>query len=559
AGVGAAMALAFGIAGLYNLPLRDYARWSIRGGGEDGGVGMRYATQWSMGPWELPTVVVPWAVGFGEQTYWGAMPFTNYPNAFMGVVAVLLSVVAALERGPARAYAVVLALVSLVISFGSHTPIYGFLYRHLPLFNKFRVPVMIILLFQLAVALGAAWGWSRLLGERGSPARPALTGRVLIAVAALLTLALVAGVAGQEAWREGYVRSAMAHREGFPRDAAVFAYQRYVADLTRGSLLGLAAVGLAWLARSGRGSVSVLSMGMLALLLIELWPVSGQVMKPVIGERQAASTETGRDDVVEFFEKAGPVGSFRILPREEFASNRYAGFAIASVGGAHAAKPRLIQDLLEYPGWTHPNWLALLNVRFDVTRGPFEPIPGLTPVHQGSGTVFEAPHWLPRATVVGEYRVVSPARAMLDSVARDAHDPARVTLLERDPGLTLGPVAGATASIRRYRLNDVTVDVDTPGPALLRVADLWYPDWVATVDGRPVEILKADYLLRAVAVPAGRHVVEFRFASPAMRRGLLLSGASLLVTLGLLAAGWLRRARATGAPAAAATAKAGRS
>jgi len=367
----------------------------------------------------------------------------------------------------------------------------------------------------------------------------------------VLGLVLIVGVAGQEAWRDGYVRSAMAHREGFPAEAALLAYERYVADLGRACLLGLAAVGVAWLARSGRAPVSVASVAMLALVLIELWPVSGQVMKPVIGERQTASLDVGRDDVVQFLEKAGPVGSFRILPREEFMSNRYAGFAIASVGGAHAAKPRLVQDLLEYQGWTHPNWLALLNVRFDVTRGVFDSIPGLRPVHQGSGTVFEAPHWLPRATVVGEYRVVSPPRAILDSIARAAHDPARVTLLEMDPGLTLGPVAGARASITRYGLNDVTVEVETPGPALLRLADLWYPDWVATVDGRPVEILKADYLLRAVAVPAGKHRVEFRFASPAMRQGLVLSGASLLVTLGLLGAGLLRRrSSATGTPVA---------
>ena len=551
-GVGAAMALAFGIAGLYNLPLRDYARWSIRGGGEGGGVGMTYASAWSMGPWELPTVVVPWAVGFGSQTYWGAMPFTDYPNAYVGMIAVVLAVVAALDRGAVRAYAAVLAAVSIVISFGSHTPIYGLLYRHLPLFNKFRVPVMIIVLFQLAVALSAAWGWSRVLAERGSAARNALTGRLLIALAALLGLVLLAGVAGQEAWREGYVRSAMAHREGFPREAALFAYQRYVSDLGRACLLGLAAVGLAWLVRAGRAPVSAASVGLLALVLIELWPVSGEVMKPVIGERQAASMETGRDDVVQFLEQAGPVGSVRILPgREEFASNRYAGIAIASVGCAPAAKPRLVQDWLESPVAMHPNWLALLNVRFDVTRENVDSIPGLKAVHRGSGTVFEAPRWLPRATVVGAYRVVSPGKAILDSVASPTHDPARLTFLEQDPGLTLGPVDGATAAITRYRLNDVTVEVETPGPALLRLADLWYPDWTATVDGRGAEILKADYLLRAVAVPAGRHRVEFRFESPAMKRGLMLSGASLLVTLGLLGAGFLRRRpSAAGTPAA---------
>jgi len=74
-------------------------------------------------------------------------------------------------------------------------------------------------------------------------------------------------------------------------------------------------------------------------------------------------------------------------------------------------------------------------------------------------------------------------------------------------------------------------------------------NWEATVDGRPAEILKADYLLRAVPVPAGTHRVEFHFRPRAMRQGLLLSCASLVVTLGLLGAGLLRR-RPAAAPAA---------
>ena len=98
----AAAALAFGIAGFYNLPLRDYARYSIRGGGAGGGVGMDYATGWSLAPYELPTVVVPGWAGFGGATYWGGMPFTDYPNAFVGLVAVLLAVPAFLAGGAPR-------------------------------------------------------------------------------------------------------------------------------------------------------------------------------------------------------------------------------------------------------------------------------------------------------------------------------------------------------------------------------------------------------------------------------------------------------------------------
>src|SRR6267378_175421 len=83
AGIVVAGALAFGIAGFYNLPLQDYARWSIRGGGAGGGIGVDRATQWSLSPIELPTIVLPGWAGFGGQTYWGGMPFTDYPNAYV--------------------------------------------------------------------------------------------------------------------------------------------------------------------------------------------------------------------------------------------------------------------------------------------------------------------------------------------------------------------------------------------------------------------------------------------------------------------------------------------
>src|SRR5207249_11441208 len=114
-----------------------------------------------------------------------------------------------------------------------------------------------------------------------------------------------------------------------------------------------------------------------------------------------------------------------------------------------------------------------------------QPIPGgAPPVFEGSRIIYRVPG-LPRATVVGEYRVAHPARAILDSVAVGTLDAARGTWLEKDPGLKLDPVEGAQARIVRYGLNDVTIDVETPGPALLRLATsgirIGSPRWT---DGR---------------------------------------------------------------------------
>jgi hypothetical protein len=541
-GIGCAAVLAVGLAGFYNLPLSDYAKYSIRGSSEGGGVGREYATQWSLAPYELPAAVVPGWVGFGGETYWGGMPFTDYPNVFVGIVVAVLALPAFLANGVPRATAILLAVLALLIAFGRHFPLYGLLYDHLPLFNKFRVPVMIVLLFQLAAALGLAWGWSTVLEEAGrDDARGRRLDRMMMVAAAVLIAALLLATAGRHALEGAYVATATQHGttpgRPFPTELARAAFEAFASDLVRASLLGLAAIGLAWAARRRSLPHAIATAGVLLLLIIELWPVSGRVMLPTLGDPMQRDQALERDDVVEFLEKQGDAGSFRVLPFAEFQSNRLAGFGIASVGGYHAAKPRIAQDLIETqlmsrdrpPSFT---WMRLLNVRFIVLPQPIDPAPpGWALVHQGSQVVYENALALPRATVVGHVAVVTPAKAILDSVAAGTHESSAWTFMTEDPRVALGSTLGATAHIRSYALNQVVVDVTTPGPALLRLADLWYPDWTARVDGRSAPVLRADYLLRAVPVPAGSHQVVFRFESRALRRGLLLSLASLAIVL----------------------------
>jgi hypothetical protein len=448
--------------------------------------------------------------------------------------------------GVPRVFALLLAVLALAIAFGSHFPLYGFLYDHLPLFNKFRVPVMIIVLFQVSAALGLAWGWSTLADPSAVPkGRERALDRLLLVAGAVLGVALIALLLGREAWRGPYTAFAVARKslpgQPYPAELGAMAYGDFIGDAMRACAFGLAALGLAWLARGRRLPVTVASVGVLALCLGELWPVSGRVMETALGDPVQRNLELGRDDVVEFLEKAGPSGSFRIYPlsQQDFRSNRFAGFSIASVGGYQAAKPRLFQDFLDYLEANPTNtmgWLRLLNVRFLLTPQPFQSTPPyLKLAHSGSAYVYENLLALPRATVVGRYHVIAPAKAIFDSVSAGTSDAAEVTFLAEDPRLTLGPVAGARAEVTSYRLNDLTVEVETPGPALVRVADLWFPGWVATVDGRPASVLRADYLLRAVPVPAGRHRVELRFESPAMRKGLTVSLASLAAVLLLFA------------------------
>ena len=480
------------------------------------------------------------------------MPFTDYPNAFVGLVAVLLAIPAFLRPkripGAARWFALALIALSVLIAFGKNSPVYGFLYDHLPLFNKFRVPVMVILLFQLAVGLGLAWGWTALLDAGAEkPARPAKGAdpnsglkRFLLVAAVALGVGLLVAAAGP-AFRDGYVRMAMEKQPQYSPELGAMAYQAFTGDLARACLLGLFAVGIAWLALRRTLAPMLASVAILALVLIELMPVSYRVMATVIGDPVARNADTGRDDVVEFLEKAGPVGSFRILPLGEMKSNRFAGFSIASIGGYHAAKPRLFQDLQDARLEASFPWMRLLNIRYIVAPEPLEVPPYLREVFRGSQVVYENLLALPRATLVDQYRVVTPAKAILDSVGQGTSESGAVAFLAEDPGMPMGTMGRAEARIVGYRLNDVTVETESEGPAILRLADLWYPDWKASVDGTPGRVLQTDYFLRGVVVPGGKHRVVFTFQSAAMRQGLTLSIVCGVLALAAIVAGSLRR------------------
>ena len=77
----------------------------------------------------------------------------------------------------------------------------------------------------------------------------------------------------------------------------------------------------------------------------------------------------------------------------------------------------------------------------------------------------------------------------------------------------------------------VEVEAELPRPGLLVLSEAWFPGWVASVDGAPAEILRADYVLRGVALGAGSHRVRFDYRPRSVKIG---AGLTLLGVCGVL-------------------------
>jgi hypothetical protein len=201
--------------------------------------------------------------------------------------------------------------------------------------------------------------------------------------------------------------------------------------------------------------------------------------------------------------------------------------------------------------------LDLLQIGFIISsEGP--PQPGAVPVaQQGAWVIYKLPDVPPRASVVTAWEVRPPVTgpygdafpsASLAAVTAPGFDPSAEVILERDPGLA-SSLEGTPGTPSYQALGDqaARVEVSTPVPAVLLVRNVFDRGWHASLDGKPVPVLRADYLMQGIAVPPGAHLILLTYDDPAIGWGLLGSG--LGVALLLCAALALSRRRDRGGEA----------
>jgi len=147
--------------------------------------------------------------------------------------------------------------------------------------------------------------------------------------------------------------------------------------------------------------------------------------------------------------------------------------------------------------------------------------------------VWEDRRALPRIYVAQQARVV-PASDALTGVLDDDLSATSAVLLEAEEGPASTTSVSGTAVVLQDDPAHVRVTVEAPAGAMLVVLDAWSPDWRATIDGRPATIRHANYVARAVEIPAGRHEVELRFVPRTFQVGAAITCLALPVCLLLL-------------------------
>ncbi len=214
-------------------------------------------------------------------------------------------------------------------------------------------------------------------------------------------------------------------------------------------------------------------------------------------------------------------------------------------------------EFLNRPESVASKLLDLLNVKYILTRPQgredltlfAEGDDNTALVYQGDMMVYENEDVLPRAFVVRDYRVLHDRQEIFAELTGERFDPASYVILDEEPGdsfVGAAPASGDSyAQIVEYTANRVTVDTEVSGDGFLVLSDLFYDGWKVIVDGEEDKIYRADYLLRAVQLGEGRHLVQFIFDPLPFKVGLGVSAVALVWSVSL-SIWWLVRERPFG-------------
>jgi len=168
-------------------------------------------------------------------------------------------------------------------------------------------------------------------------------------------------------------------------------------------------------------------------------------------------------------------------------------------------------------------------------------------VHSGDVKIYQNLQPLPRVYAVGRALVAADDAASLTLLDDPAFEPGEQVVLlagelaaagQQEDAARLTGAATGLVQISDYLPERVTVEANLDAPGALVLADAWYPGWQVTIDGRPAPLLRANYLFRAVLLPAGQHRVQFEYRPASLRTG---AGVSLAAAVFLLAVAILGR------------------
>ncbi len=572
----------------------EYSKETMRGKSElshhgaenksDNGLERDYITAWSYGVGETWTLLVPNTKGGASVPisrnekamekarpeyrelyqqigqYWGEQPGTSGPVYVGAFVLALFILGLFIVKGPIKWALLAGTVFSILLSWGKNfMPLTDFFIDHVPMYNKFRTVSSILVVAEFTIPLLAALAVKEIIQKPHTLKNNMKP--LYISLGITGGFALLFAIAPKVFFSSFIPNFEMQQLQTLPSEHV----QAVIGNLTdmRVSIFRadawrsffVIAIGsvLLWLFINKKLKAEWTVGAILLLCLVDMWGVNKRYLNdgdftPKSSQQQMFTKSPADEYILQ-----DTTQYYRVLNMATSTFNDgVTPYYHKVIGGYHAAKLRRYQDLIDVHLSREMGALqqAIVNTQGamdSVNADEFKVLNMLNtkwiimPGQQGNIPI-ENPHAMGNVWFVDNISFVNNADEEIDALAAmDLHteavaDKKQEWVLQ---GFNVTPADSAsTIHLAAYDSDFITYNVDAKKDELAVFSEVYYPHgWKITIDGQPAQMLRANYTLRALAIPAGQHTVEFRFEPSSIKITDTIAYIAMLIML--LTAGWI--------------------
>ena len=547
----------------------EYSKETMRGKSElshhgaenktDAGLERDYITAWSYGIGETFTLLVPNTKGGASVPlsqnpvamkkarpeyrdiynqigqYWGDQPGTSGP-VYAGALVMLLFVLGLfIVKGPMKWALLGATILSIMLSWGRNFMGFtDFFIDYVPMYNKFRTVSSILVVAEFTIPLLAALTIKELVQKPHllrDNMRPlyyslGLTAGVALIFAIAPRLFFSSFIPMSEV--QALQSLPAEHIQPLMNNLEEMRIAMFTTDAWRSVAFILAGAFMLWLFIKNRIKAQWMVLAVLLISLVDMWQVNKRYLNDEMftppTQNDRVFTKTPTDETI----LQDPTLYYRVLNMATSTFNDgITPYWHKTIGGYHAAKLRRYQDLIdvhlsEEMGALHNAIIETQGNLDTLSTSNFEVLNMLNtkwvimPTQSGQTIPVENPNAFGNAWFVDNVRYVNTPDEEIDALGEvDLRTTVVVNKNEADvlKNWTIAPKDSLSSiELTDYAPNKLRYQANTKKDELAVFSEIYYPDgWLISIDGKPAEMVRANYTLRALPIPAGSKTVEFYF------------------------------------------------
>lgn len=526
------------ISSIQILPSLQLSELSIR----SGGLSYEFASDFSLPPKQLLSFLLPHFFGSPlNQTYWGKGNFWSL-SAYAGILPLIFTAIAIIfKRDKYALIFALLGLFALFFSFGPHSPLFPFFYKHIPGFNMFRVPARFLYVYGFSISILAGIGvnffFNRQNGKTIKRIKKFLFFLSMISLFTISFILLLNFRSDKVALFEKYVLK-NSYAVGLDRSILYLQLQN---DLIVFSIFIVISIVLIRLLMK-YGASSLIKITIITFIAIDLglfgmkFYTTGDPTYVFTTPEIIKKVKLDKDRFRVFDLSGKFVTPLSINSIESLTGinssylKHYQEFVWLT--GDHLKTP--YENFLDFYNIKNPTILKMLNVKYIISKNKL-PNKEYINIYKKDYYLYKDRNTLPRAYIVNAAKVIPNKKEIFKILQSKNYKPKEYVMLEIDPKVPLKNGEGfRSVYFNLYEPDKIKLKTNFSSPAYLVLSEIWYPGWKAYDNGLETEIFKTNYVFRSIYVKKGLHDISFVYDPDSYKVGKAISILSLLTVIGSL-------------------------